>query len=126
METQFGRKPPLLSSLSSIFIINKTSYHFVVVQTHTSTQAPTCRKLQPSLILQPLLEGSSNPLTEGFDPQHHRGPRFINFHIGSNNFNTTQLVGLFSLEFLDWTHSTHLNSKKIHQTETHTLIKSVS
>ena len=25
-------------------------------------QAPTCKRLQPSLILQPLLEGSSNPL----------------------------------------------------------------
>ena len=27
METQFGRKPPLLSSQSSIFIIKKTSYN---------------------------------------------------------------------------------------------------
>ena len=44
METQFGRKPPLLSSLSSIFIINKTSYNFVLAQTHTSMQAPTYRK----------------------------------------------------------------------------------
>ena len=62
METQFGRKPPLSSSLSSIFIIKKTFYNHVLAQTHTSMQAPTCRRLQPSLVLQPLLEGSSNPL----------------------------------------------------------------
>ena len=62
METQFGRKPPLSSSLSSVFIIKKTSYNYVLAQTHTSTQAPTCRRLQPSLIYQPLLEGSYNPL----------------------------------------------------------------
>ena len=62
VETQFGRKPLLLSSLSSIFIIKKTSYNFVLAQTHTSTQAPTCRRLQPSLIFQLQLEGNSNPL----------------------------------------------------------------
>ena len=62
METQFRRKPPLSSSLSSIFIIKKTSYNHVLVQTHTNTQAPTCRRLQPSLVYQPLLEGSYNPL----------------------------------------------------------------
>ena len=62
VETQFGRKPPLLSSLSSIFIIKKTYYNHVLAQTHTSTQAPSCRRLQPSLVLQLLLEGSSNPL----------------------------------------------------------------
>ena len=44
VETQFGRKPPLLLSQSSIFIIKKTSYNFMLVQTYTSTQAPTCRK----------------------------------------------------------------------------------
>ena len=34
----------------------------MLAQTYTSTQAPTCRRLQPSLILQSLLEGSSDPL----------------------------------------------------------------
>ena len=34
----------------------------MLVQTHTSTQAPTYRRLQPSLVYQPLLEGSYNPL----------------------------------------------------------------
>ena len=43
----------------------------------------------PALVYQPLLEGSYNPLTEGFDPQHHCRPCFINFQIGSNSFNTT-------------------------------------
>ena len=139
MQTQFGRKPPLPSSMSSIFIIKKTSYSQVLVKTHTSTHAPTCIRLQPSLVLQLLLEGSFNPLisftshswkgsttpwshlpttlgrellppdliyqlplegsyyplTEVFNPQHHHGPCFINFHTGSNNFHITQLVGSF-------------------------------
>ena len=125
------------------FIIKKTLYKHVLAQTHTSTQAPTCRRLQPSLVYQPLLEGSYNPLlsftslswkgattpysrlsafpgreplppalvyqlplegsynplTEGFDLKHHCGPRFINFHTGSNSFHTTQLVGHFSSYF---------------------------
>jgi hypothetical protein len=57
-----GEKPPLSLSLSSIIIIKKTFYNFVLVQTHTSTQASTCRRLQPSLVYQPFLEGSFNPL----------------------------------------------------------------
>ena len=44
------------------FIINKTSYNLVLAQTHTSMQEPTYRRLQPSLVYQPLLEGSYNPL----------------------------------------------------------------
>ena len=72
METQFGRKPPLLLSQSSIFIIKKTSYNFMLVQTHTSMQAPTCRRLQPSLIYQPFLEGSYNPLFS-FTNYHWKG-----------------------------------------------------
>jgi hypothetical protein len=62
VETQIGRKPPLPLSLSSMIIIKKTLYNSVVVQTHTSTQASTCRRLQPSLIYQPFLEGRFNPL----------------------------------------------------------------
>jgi hypothetical protein len=62
VETQIGRKPPLSLSLSSIIIIKKTFYNIVLVQTHTSTQASTCRRLQPSLVYQPFLEGSFNPL----------------------------------------------------------------
>ena len=53
----------------------------------------------PALVYQPLLEGSYNPLTEGFNPQHHLGPRFINFHTGSNNFNRTPLAGHISSYF---------------------------
>ena len=96
------------------------------MQTYTSTQASTCRRLQPSLIFQLQLEGSSNPLilftslswkgastpwfqhqlllaksfyfhTKGFNLQTHCRPRFINFHTGSNSFNETL----------------HLTSKKI-------------
>jgi hypothetical protein len=62
VETQIGRKPPLLLSLSPIIIIKKTFYNNVLVQTHTSTQASTCRRLQPSLVYQPFLEGIFNPL----------------------------------------------------------------
>ena len=42
------------------------------MQTYTSTQAPTCRRLQPSLICQPLLEGSYYPLLS-FTSYHWKG-----------------------------------------------------
>jgi hypothetical protein len=45
-----------------MIIIKKTFYNSVLVQTHTSMQASTCRRLQPSLVYQPFLEGSFNPL----------------------------------------------------------------
>ena len=53
----------------------------------------------PDLVYQPLLEGSYNPLTEGYNPLHHLGPLFINFHTGSNHFNRTQLAGQNSSYF---------------------------
>jgi len=49
--------------LCLLLIIRKSIYNFVLVQTYTSTQASTCRRLQPSLVLQLLLEGSYDPLT---------------------------------------------------------------
>ena len=56
----------------------------------TRLPASLGRELRPpALIYQPLLEGSYNPLTEGFDPQHYCRPRFINFHTGSYSFHTT-------------------------------------
>ena len=45
-----------------LLIIRKSVYNLVLVQTHTSMQASTCKRLQPSLVLQLLLEGSYNPL----------------------------------------------------------------
>ena len=122
METQIGRKPPLQLLSLQYFIIEKTSYNICAGADLTSTQAPTCarlpaspgRELQPpdsftslswkgattpDLVYQPHLEGSYNPLTEGYNPQHHLGPRFINFHTRSNNFNRTQLAGHVSPYF---------------------------
>ena len=49
--------------LCLILIITKYVYNIVLVQTYTSMQGSTCRRLQPSLILQILVEGSYNPLT---------------------------------------------------------------
>ena len=49
--------------LCLLLIIRKYVYNFLLVQTYTSTQASTYRRLQPSLVLQLLLEGSYNPLT---------------------------------------------------------------
>lgn len=48
--------------LCLISIIRKYIYNIILVQTHTSTQAPTYKRLQPSLIFQLLLEGNCNPL----------------------------------------------------------------
>ena len=48
--------------LCLLLILRKIVYNIVLAQTHTSTQASTCRRLQPSLILQTLLEGSYSPL----------------------------------------------------------------
>jgi len=45
-----------------LLIIRKYVYSIVLVQTHTNTQASTRRRLQPSLFLQLLLEGSYSPL----------------------------------------------------------------
>ena len=53
----------------------------------------------PDLIYQPHLEGSYNPLTEGYNPQHLYGPRFINFHTGSKASFRTKLAGLVSSYF---------------------------
>ena len=54
----------------------------------TRLPASPRRELQPpALVYQPLLEGSYNPLTGGFNLQHLCGPRFINFHTGSNPHN---------------------------------------
>ena len=41
-------------------------------QTYTSTQAPTCRRLQLSIIFHPFLEGSYNPLFS-FTSYHWKG-----------------------------------------------------
>ena len=62
VETQFERKPPQLSSLYLIFIIKKTSYNFVLRRLILARRHPPAETLQPSLVLQPLLEGSYNPL----------------------------------------------------------------
>ena len=122
METQIGRKPPLQLLSLQYFIIEKTSYNICAGTDLTSTQAPTCarlpsspgRELQPpdsftnlswkgattpDLVYQPHLEGSYDPLTEGYNPQHLYGPRFINFHTGSNTFNRTTLAGHVSSYF---------------------------
>ena len=89
--------------MSSYFllIIRKSIYNLLLVQTHTNTKAPTYRRLQPSLILQLLLEGSQNPLslvlanmfTSMWAMTYRRlrasfffqGPHFINFQTGSIN-----------------------------------------
>lgn len=74
------KKPSLLLSLSSSYIIKKTSYNTVLARTHTSTQAPTCRRLQPYLILQHPLEGSSNPLIK-FTNTHWKGAPTPSSHL---------------------------------------------
>ena len=74
--------------------------HLQKATTFSRLPASPGRELQPPvLVYQPLLEGSYNPLTEGYNPQHHHGPRFINFQTGSNSFNRSQLVGHFSSYF---------------------------
>ena len=47
----------------SFFILCSLIIISVLVQSYTSTQAASCRRLQPSLILQLLLERSYNPLS---------------------------------------------------------------
>ena len=57
-----GENHLLLSSLSSFNYKEILFTIFVVVQSYTSMQNSTYRRLQPSLILQLLLEGSYNCL----------------------------------------------------------------
>ena len=77
-------------------------YNLLVYQPFLKGATTPCSRLPasprrelrpPALVYHPLLEGSYNPLTEGYNPQHHHGPRFINFQTGSNIFHTTYLVG---------------------------------
>ena len=85
----------------------------MLVQNYTSTQAPIYRRLQPSLVYHLPLEGSYNPLSEGFDPQHHCGPHFINFHIGSTSFHTTYLAGYQIFVFSIYSHQFFIFSSVI-------------
>ena len=56
--------------------------HLQKATTFSHLLASPGRELQPpAFIYQLLLEGSYYPLTEGFDPQHHCIPRFINFKL---------------------------------------------
>ena len=57
-----GENNLLQSSLSSFNNKRILFTIFVLVQPYTSMQASTCRRLQPSLVLQLLLEGCYNPL----------------------------------------------------------------
>ena len=97
-------------------IIRKSIYNLVLVQTHTSTQASTCIRLQPSLILQLLLEGSYNPLalvladmftsTQALTYKRLRpsfflqGPRFINFQTRYSQYTTIHMKASFHLIFI--------------------------
>jgi len=62
VETQCGWKPPAAIIFIFLLIRNFFLQYFSLVQSYTSTQASTCIRLQPSLVLQFLLEGSYNPL----------------------------------------------------------------
>jgi len=57
-----GENHLLLSSMSSFNNKKILFTIFVLVQSYTSTQASTYRRLQPSLVFELLLEGSYNPL----------------------------------------------------------------
>ena len=67
----------MLLSLSLKFIIMKKNLQHVLMQAHISMKASTCKRLQPSLIFQLLLEGRYNPLsshlpaTPGMELQPH-------------------------------------------------------
>ena len=103
------RHPPAegynLLSFSSLY--NPLS--LILVDMFTNTQAPTYKRILPSLVLQLLLEGRCNPLslvpvdmfTSTQAPTYRRiptsfflqGPCFINFQTGYSWYTTTQYVG---------------------------------
>ena len=102
-------KTTCCNRLYLLLIRNFFLHFFVLVQSYTSTQASTCKRLQPSLILQLLLEGSYNTLAlvladmftstqvsayRRLQPSlFFQGPRFINFQTGSmNNINQTSSI----------------------------------
>ena len=72
VETQFGKKTT--TAVISVFNIycGENFLQYMLVQTYTSMQAPTCRRLQPSLVYQCLLEGSYYPLLS-FTSYHWKG-----------------------------------------------------
>ena len=103
-------------SLCLLLKIRKSFYNIVLVQTHNSTQASTCTRLQPSLILQLLLEGSYDPLalvladmfTSTYASTYRRlrpsfffqGPCFINFQNGCSWYTTIHMKASFHPIFI--------------------------
>ena len=144
----FGGKPSrekttaAVVSIFNIYYIKKTCYNHVLAQTHTITQAPTCRRLQPSLVYQPLLEGSYNPLLSftslswkgattpcsclpaspgrEIQPPDWRlqpsAPPWTTFHQFSywiQQLPYKKTCRPLFIRFSDWTHSIHLSSSYI-------------
>ena len=96
-----------------LLVIRKSIYNLILVQTYTTTQAPTYRKLQPSLVLQLLLERelhhpSSCTIQYVYQyvganlqktPLFYQGPRFMNFQTGYSWNTTPQSKGHVSSNF---------------------------
>jgi len=99
-----------------LLIIRKSIYNLVLVQTHTSMEAPTYRGLQLSLVFQLLLEGSCNTLALVLAnvinitlvPAYKRlrpslflqGPCVINFLTGCSWYTPIHMKALFHQIFI--------------------------
>ena len=132
METQFGRKPPLPSSQSSIFYYKENivqpctgadSYqhagtHLQKATTFSRLPASPGRELQPpALVYQPLLEGSYYPLLS-FTSYHWKGATTPSLKASTLSTTMDHVSSIFILEPL---HTFKLN---IHQTKTYNPINS--
>ena len=91
LPTSLGRELQPLLSFTSLSWKGDTTPCFCL------PASPGRELLPPVLVYQLPLEGIYNPLTEGFNPQHHCRPRFINFQTGSNSFNTTLYLSTITL-----------------------------
>lgn len=99
-----------------------------MMQSLLSTQEPTCKKLQPSFILQHLLEGISNPMILFTNSYSNRAPTpflkvatlnflwttfqniFYQIHLSNNHHTTCRPP------FIKFSNQTHINHK-LKQTE---------
>ena len=111
--------------LCLLLIIRKSIYNLVLVQTHTSTQTPTCKRVQPSLVLQLLMKVSDNPPSSCTSqyvyqylgaslqktPLFNQGPRFMNFQTGStNSINQTSRISA-STNYLFTNQNKHISDE---------------
>ena len=92
----------------------------MLAQTYTSTQAPTCRRLHPSLVYQHFLEGSYNPLFS-FTSYHWKGATTPSLKASTLSTTANHVSSIFILDPPVSTRHTLQATRFIHSVHSHHL-----